>query len=70
MHHALTEHPSSIELFTRERRKQRMLQFLERFDRRSWSKNPDVPFLLPFSAPEVKGFAAVRPVRRAARAAN
>jgi hypothetical protein len=34
-------------LFSRERRRQRMLQFLEAFDRRSWNCSPELPYLLP-----------------------
>jgi hypothetical protein len=40
---------SGAALFSRERRRQRMLQFLEMFERRSWRCEPELPYLLPFS---------------------
>ncbi len=33
--------------FSRERRKERMLKFLETFERRSWRCASEIPFLLP-----------------------
>lgn len=49
MQTAFPNYSRATELFTRERRKQRMLHFLETFDRRSWPATPDTPFLLPLS---------------------
>ena len=49
MQTAFPNYSRATELFTRERRKQRMLHFLETFDRRSWPAAPDTPFLLPLS---------------------
>lgn len=36
-------------LFSRERRRRRMLEFLETFERRSWPCAPELPFLVPWS---------------------
>lgn len=47
-----TTHPETLSsslLFSRERRRQRMLQFLETFERRSWRCEAELPFLLPWS---------------------
>jgi hypothetical protein len=41
-------------LFSRERRRQRMLQFLEMFERRSWRCEPELPYLLPFSKTDLR----------------
>ena len=41
-------------LFSRERRRQRMLEFLQAFERRSWSRDPDIPFLVPFSKVDLR----------------
>jgi hypothetical protein len=38
-------HPPTF--FSRERRRERMLKFLETFDRRSWRCASEVPFLVP-----------------------
>jgi hypothetical protein len=38
---------SAANLFSRERRKQRMLQFLETFESRSWRCAPEFSFLVP-----------------------
>jgi hypothetical protein len=40
--------------FSRERRRQRMLKFLEAFERRSWRCAPDAPFLFPFTKSELR----------------
>jgi len=40
--------------FSRERRRQRMLKFLEAFERRSWRCAADVPFLFPFAKSEIR----------------
>jgi hypothetical protein len=42
-------------LFSRERRRQRMLQFLEAFERRSWRCAPELPFLLPLTKADHTG---------------
>jgi hypothetical protein len=41
-------------LFSRERRKQRMLQFLETFERRSWRCAPELPFLVPVTRADLR----------------
>jgi hypothetical protein len=45
-------HP--VTLFSRERRRQRMLRFLESFERRSWRCAAELPFLLPFSKGDLR----------------
>lgn len=40
--------------FSRERRRQRMLQFLEAFERRSWRCAQEFPFLLPLSREDAR----------------
>lgn len=52
-----TTYPEQISpatLFSRERRKQRMLQFLQAFERRSWRCAPEMPFLVPVSKVDVR----------------
>jgi hypothetical protein len=49
---------SGTTLFSRERRRQRMLQFLEKFERRSWLCEPELPYLLPVSKSELPEVAA------------
>lgn len=48
------EHFYPATLFSRERRRQRMLQFLEAFERRSWRCDPETPFLLPWSKADLR----------------
>lgn len=56
---------SPATLFSRERRKQRMLQFLETFERRSWRCASELPFLLPVSRADLREESAERaPARR------
>jgi hypothetical protein len=45
-------HPATF--FSRERRRQRMLQFLEAFERRSWRCAPDAPFVFPLSKDDLR----------------
>jgi len=40
--------------FSRERRRQRMLQFLAAFERRSWRCAPEIPFLFPLSKDDLR----------------
>ena len=40
--------------FSRERRKERMLKFLEAFERRSWRCAGDFPFLVPLTKEELR----------------
>lgn len=40
--------------FSRERRKERMLKFLEAFERRSWRCAGEFPFLVPVSKAELR----------------
>jgi hypothetical protein len=47
-----TFHPA--DLFSRERRKQRMLQFLQAFERRSWSGAHEANFLVPVSRADLR----------------
>ncbi len=56
---------SPATLFSRERRKQRMLQFLETFELRSWPVVGDTGFLVPVSrADRREPAAADRTARR------
>ena len=48
------ENFSPANLFSRERRKQRMLQFLETFERRSWPGAHEANFLVPVSRADVR----------------
>lgn len=54
MHNPVNDHFSAATLFSRERRRQRMLQFLERFERRSWRCDPELPYLLPLTKSELR----------------
>lgn len=56
-----TRHPST--LFSRERRRQRMLQFLEAFERRSWRGANEIPYLVPLSRLDLRDVQAA-PVSR------
>lgn len=56
MQTAFPENLSPTTLFSRERRKQRMLQFLQAFERRSWRCASEMPFLVPVSKGDVRGF--------------
>ena len=47
--------------FSRERRRQRMIQFLEAFERRSWRCAQEFPFLLPLSKEDLREPVSVRP---------
>lgn len=50
-------HDSSLTtsiLFSRERRRRRMLEFLETFERRSWPCAPELPFLVPWSKSDTR----------------
>jgi hypothetical protein len=40
--------------FSRERRKERMLRFLEAFERRSWRCAGDIPFLVPLPKDDMR----------------
>ena len=50
--YSTTIHP--VSLFSRERRRQRMIQFLEAFERRSWRCAQEFPFLLPLSRDDLR----------------
>ncbi|MES2692678.1 MAG: hypothetical protein V4773_04335 [Verrucomicrobiota bacterium] len=41
-------------LFSRERRRRRMLQFLEAFERRSWPCAPEQSFMVPWSKNDLR----------------
>ena len=45
---------SPADLFSRERRKQRMLQFLEAFERRSWPGAHEANFIVPVSRADMR----------------
>ena len=49
-----TETFSPVDLFSRERRKQRMLQFLEAFERRSWPGAHEATFIVPVSRADMR----------------
>ena len=57
---------SPADLFSRERRKQRMLQFLEAFERRSWPGAHEATFIVPVSRADMRDLAAAdrNPARR------
>lgn len=46
--------------FSRERRRQRMLQFLEAFERRSWRCASEFPFLVPLTKDDLREPVPVR----------
>jgi hypothetical protein len=54
MQTAYPEQVSPATLFSRERRRQRMLQFLQAFERRSWRCAPEAPFLVPLSKDDLR----------------
>jgi hypothetical protein len=54
MQTAYPEQITPATLFSRERRKQRMLQFLQAFERRSWRCAPEMSFLVPVSKVDVR----------------
>ena len=51
----------TVALFSRERRRKRMLQFLEAFERRSWSGDPELPFILQMSTDDLRESTPVGP---------
>ncbi|MBL9188521.1 MAG: hypothetical protein JNK23_13625 [Opitutaceae bacterium] len=56
---------SAANLFSRERRRQRMLKFLETFELRSWPVIGETGFLVPVTRADVREPAADRaPTRR------
>ena len=65
MQNPATDPASGATLFSRERRRQRMLQFLEKFERRSWPCEPELPYLLPVSKSELRDAAATRTEQKA-----
>jgi hypothetical protein len=54
MQTAYPEQITPATLFSRERRRQRMLQFLQAFERRSWRCAPEAPFLVPLSRDDLR----------------
>ena len=60
------ENFSPVDLFSRERRKQRMLQFLEAFERRSWPGAHEATFIVPVSRADLRALDAAdrKPARR------
>lgn len=49
----------SANFFSRERRRQRMLQFLEAFERRSWRCAAEIPFLFPLAKDDLRETASI-----------
>ena len=54
MQTAYPPHTNSATLFSRERRRQRMLEFLEAFERRSWRCASEAPFVVPLSKSDLR----------------
>lgn len=54
MHTTFPEQASPATLFSRERRRQRMLQFLDTFERRSWRCAAELPFLFPLAKEDLR----------------
>jgi hypothetical protein len=54
MQPSCAEQTTPATFFSRERRRQRMLQFLEAFDRRSWRCAPEMPFLFPLAKEDLR----------------
>jgi hypothetical protein len=48
------QHINPATLFSRERRRQRMLQFLKTFESRSWRCASEFPFLVPVSREDLR----------------
>jgi hypothetical protein len=48
------EQINPVTLFSRERRRQRMLQFLQTFERRSWRCDQDSPFIFPLAKEDLR----------------
>ncbi len=51
MHPPLTNRTNPSELFTRERRRQRMKEFVQKFEQQAWTNLPEVHRLLPVEVP-------------------
>jgi hypothetical protein len=49
-----SDHLNPTHLFSRERRRERMLKFLEAFERRSWRCASEIPFLVPLSKDDMR----------------
>jgi hypothetical protein len=54
MQTAYPEQISPATLFSRERRRQRMLEFLQAFEQRSWRCAPESPFLVPLPKEDLR----------------
>ena len=54
MHPAYPEQVNPATFFSRERRRQRMLQFLEAFEHRSWRGAQETPFLFPLPKDDLR----------------
>ena len=50
----LSDRYSVATFFSRERRRQRMLEFLEKFERRSWPGEPETGFRFPFAREDLR----------------
>jgi hypothetical protein len=64
MQTAYPEQITPATLFSRERRRQRMLQFLQTFERRSWRCAPEVSFLFPLSKDDLRESSAASAIQR------
>lgn len=49
-----SDHINPTNFFSRERRRERMLKFLETFERRSWRCAPEFSFLVPLSREDLR----------------
>ena len=54
MQTAFSDQTLPATFFSRERRRQRMLEFLEAFERRSWQCASEVPFLFPLAREDLR----------------
>ncbi len=58
----LSDSYSFATFFSRERRRQRMLEFLEKFERRSWPCEPESGFKFPFAREDLRADAESAPL--------
>ena len=54
MHTAYPDQVNAATFFSRERRRQRMIQFLEAFEQRSWRCTQETPFLFPLPKDDLR----------------
>ncbi len=58
----LSDTYSVATFFSRERRRQRMLEFLEKFERRSWPCEPESGFRFPFAREDLRASSESTPL--------